>query len=200
MEHKTGEHKTGPTVEQIREELSPFPVAVLEEFDRARQTLPDTLTEAQTAVWALGGVEIAQLTVRSWEAAAQYYKVSPLVLGFIPFNYFVKWAQCGKHLGPGGSHPCRGLLRGQPRHRQQAQVPAHRELGQSGAQPLQGHLEVQHPVLQVLRLQPSPSLHSELPGTGAVRRLLRRPVPSFLRPLRRVPDPGPAAVSVDRGG
>ena len=98
MEHKTGEHKTGPTVEQIREELSPFPVAVLEEFDRARQTLPDTLTEAQTAVWALGGVEIAQLTVRSWEAAAQYYKVSPLVLGFIPFNYFVKWAQCGNTL------------------------------------------------------------------------------------------------------
>ena len=98
MEHKTGEHKTGPTVEQIREELSPFPVAVLEEFDRARQALPDTLTEAQTAVWALGGVEIAQLTVRSWEAAAQYYKVSPLVLGFIPFNYFVKWAQCGNTL------------------------------------------------------------------------------------------------------
>ena len=92
------EHKTGPTVEQIREELSPFPVAVLEEFDRARQTLPDTLTEAQTAIWALGGVEIAQLTVRSWEAAAQYYKVSPLVLGFIPFNYFVKWSQCGNTL------------------------------------------------------------------------------------------------------
>ena len=60
--------------------------------------MPDDLTEPQTSTWALAGVEIAGQTVRSWEAAAQYYRVSHEVIGYMPFNYFVKWTQCGVSL------------------------------------------------------------------------------------------------------
>ncbi|MCI0438622.1 MAG: hypothetical protein L0177_05770 [Chloroflexi bacterium] len=89
---------TAPTIEQVREDLKRFPSTVLDEFDRARKVMPDSLNETQAASWARSGVEIAQQTVRSWEAAAQFYKASPKVLVFMPFNYFVRWTESGATL------------------------------------------------------------------------------------------------------
>ena len=89
------EEKITPTLEEIRGDLAHFPATVLEEFDRAREAMPEALTDDQLVQWAQAGAEIAQQTVRSWEAAAQYYKVSSKVLDFIPFNYFAKWTECG---------------------------------------------------------------------------------------------------------
>ena len=92
------EERTVATVEQIREELGQFPPSVSEEFNKAVEMMPHTLNEAQTLAWARAGAEIALQTVRSWEAAAQYYRVSPTVVGYMPFNYFVKWTECGDSL------------------------------------------------------------------------------------------------------
>ena len=86
------------TLETISRELARFPASVSEEFEKARVQMPDSLTEAQRVEWAQSGVEIAQKTVRSWEAAAQYYRVSPAVLTFMPLNYFYKWSDSGKLL------------------------------------------------------------------------------------------------------
>ena len=87
-----------PTLDEIGEQIQRFPSPVLEEFERASALMPESLTEAQTTAWAQAGVEIAQQTVRSWEAAAQYYQVSPSVIGYMPFNYFTKWTECGSSL------------------------------------------------------------------------------------------------------
>ena len=92
------EVKATAVIEEVRQELGRFPALVSEEFGRALERMPDYLTEPQTSTWALAGVEIAGQTVRSWEAAAQYYRVSHEVIGYMPFNYFVKWAQCGTAL------------------------------------------------------------------------------------------------------
>ena len=91
------EEKLAPTLElkQIRVELRQFPAPVSEEFERALKILPNKPTAEQTSAWAQAGLEIAQQTVRSWEAAVEYYRVSPKVLGYMPFSYFVKWAECG---------------------------------------------------------------------------------------------------------
>ena len=86
------------TIEQVREQLPRFPAPVAEEFEKAHKKLVESLPEAQTNAWAKAGVEIAQQTVRSWEAAAQYYRVSPVVIGYMPFNYFLKWTECGTSL------------------------------------------------------------------------------------------------------
>ena len=90
--------KDALTMDQIREELKRFPASVLEEFETSLGQMPDTMTAEQTLAWAKSGLEIAQQTVRSWEAAAQFYKVSPQVVGFMPFNYFVRWNECGADL------------------------------------------------------------------------------------------------------
>ena len=92
------EEKAASVIEETRQALAKFPALVLEEFNRVLDKMPDHLTEAQTATWAQAGVEVAGQTVRSWEAAAQYYRASHKVIGYMPFNYFAKWAQCGASL------------------------------------------------------------------------------------------------------
>ncbi|MDA1227756.1 MAG: hypothetical protein BZY79_03115 [SAR202 cluster bacterium Casp-Chloro-G4] len=89
---------SAPKIEEIRAELAKFPSSVLEEFEKALLKMPDNLTEPQLADWAGAGRDLAQKTVRSWEASAQYFKVSPSVLGFMPLNYFFKWTDCGQAL------------------------------------------------------------------------------------------------------
>ena len=84
-----------PTLDQIREQLLRSPAPVLEEFEAASRAMPKGMTEAQTSMWAQSGLDIARQTARSWEAAAQYYKASPKVLASMPFNHFMKWAECG---------------------------------------------------------------------------------------------------------
>ena len=85
-------------LEGVKESLLQFPASVVEEFERARNVMPATLTPVQAASWGQSGLEIAQQTVRSWEAAVEYYRVSPIVVGFMPFNYFSKWTECGASL------------------------------------------------------------------------------------------------------
>ena len=86
------------TLDEIRVELGKYPASVVDEFDKARAQMPPNLTDVQMREWGGAGLEIAQETVRSWEAAAEFYKVSARVLGYMPLNYFFKWTDCGKSL------------------------------------------------------------------------------------------------------
>ena len=60
--------------------------------------MPKTMEEGNVLLWGQAGLKIADQTVRSWEAAAQYFKVSPKVVAYMPFNYFMKWTDCGSDL------------------------------------------------------------------------------------------------------
>ena len=87
-----------PTLKELRAEFKRFPAPVVEEFDKARSMMPKTMEEDNVLVWGRAGLGIADQTVRSWEAAAQYFKVSPKVVAYMPFNYFMKWTDCGADL------------------------------------------------------------------------------------------------------
>ncbi len=91
-------NQSATTLDDIRIELGKYPASVADEFDKARAQMPPNLTDAQLREWANAGLDIAKETVRSWEAAAEFYKVSARVLGFMPLNYFFKWTDCGKSL------------------------------------------------------------------------------------------------------
>ncbi len=87
-----------PTLQQLRTELRRFPAPVVEEFDKARAKMPRTMEEANILAWGAAGLHIADQTVRSWEATTQYFRVSPKVVAYMPFNYFLKWTDCGSDL------------------------------------------------------------------------------------------------------
>ena len=86
------------SIEQIGEELKRFPAAVSEEFESARPKMTESLPQDQAAKWAQAGLDMASHNARSWEAAVQYYAVSPVVSAFMPFNYFLRWSECGTSL------------------------------------------------------------------------------------------------------
>ena len=90
--------KPAAGLDEVRQDLGRFPAPVAEEFEKAHPLMKEALNDAQTIAWAESGVEIAEQTVRSWEAAAQFYRTSPKVVGFMPFNYFSKWTECGSDL------------------------------------------------------------------------------------------------------
>ena len=92
------ENKLAPTLEQVRQRLLRFPGSALDEFEVALREVSANLTEAQVVTWAQSGAEMAEQTVRSWEAAGQYFRVSPTILGYMPFSHFLKWATCGSSL------------------------------------------------------------------------------------------------------
>jgi len=87
------------TFARVKGELEEWPEAATQEFEKAWQAMSVRLDEEQMARWADTGVVIARQTAHSWEAAALFYKVSPLVAETMPFNYFMKWAECGSGLG-----------------------------------------------------------------------------------------------------
>ena len=86
------------TLDQLRTEFRRFPAPVVEEFDKARAKMPRTMEDDSVLLWGQAGLGIADQTVRSWEAASQYFKVSPKVVAYMPFNYFMKWTDCGSDL------------------------------------------------------------------------------------------------------
>ena len=92
------EKKTGPSDEQLKEELQGFPPQVSGEIQGAWKPMSSVLDEEQLALWAHAGLGMAQQTARSWEAAGLYFKVSPQVVRLMPFSYFVKWSECGAML------------------------------------------------------------------------------------------------------
>ena len=87
-----------PTLDQLRTEFRRFPAPVVEEFDKARAKMPRTIEDGNILTWGQAGLQIADQTVRSWEATSQYFRVSPKVVAYMPFSYFMKWTECGSDL------------------------------------------------------------------------------------------------------
>ncbi len=82
----------------IEQELAKLPPAVLEAYQEARGPVSSAFGPDEVGLWAKEGVAIGSQTIRSWEAAIEYYKVSPDVCRFLSFPSFMQWARCGTYL------------------------------------------------------------------------------------------------------
>ena len=87
--------KNSLTKHQARIQFEGYPPTVLREFDAAWAPMFEALSDKQLTSWVETGAMLVKHTARSWEAAAQYFRVSPKVVVLMPFNYFILWAQLG---------------------------------------------------------------------------------------------------------
>jgi len=85
-------------LEEMEQELRRFPSSVVDEFKQATEALHGQLTESELTNWANQGVEIARQAVRSWEAASEYFRVSPQVVEHLSTAQLLDWGQCGTRL------------------------------------------------------------------------------------------------------
>ena len=88
---------SGP-ISEIESELAKLPPAVLEAYHEANETVKESFGEEEIGLWAKEGLTIGTQTVRSWESAIEYYRVSPEVSKFLSFPSFMQWARCGTYL------------------------------------------------------------------------------------------------------
>jgi len=89
---------TSGSIPEIEAELAKLPPAVLEAYHEANETVKESFGEEEIGLWAKEGLTIGTQTVRSWESAIEYYRVSPEVSKFLSFPSFMQWARCGTYL------------------------------------------------------------------------------------------------------
>ena len=89
------EEQTGLTREGIETELRVFPPALSLDFEESWEKMSYVLEGEQLVAWAGTGLKLAQQTVRSWEAASQFFKVSPKVADKLPASFFHGWSESG---------------------------------------------------------------------------------------------------------
>ena len=83
---------------EIEADLAKLPPAVLEDYREAAEAMETAFNEEEFSLWAKEGVAIGNQTVRSWESAVEYYRVSPQVARSLAFPSFMQWARCGTYL------------------------------------------------------------------------------------------------------
>ena len=88
---------SGP-ISELETELAKLPPAVLEAYQTANEAVTESFGEDEIGLWAKEGLTIGTQTVRSWESAIEYYRVSPEVSKFLSFPSFMQWARCGTYL------------------------------------------------------------------------------------------------------
>ena len=84
--------------DEIEVELAKLPPAVLDAYREAVEAMESSFSSEELALWAKEGSAIAAQTVRSWEAAVEYYRVGPQVARSLAFPSFMQWARCGTYL------------------------------------------------------------------------------------------------------
>ena len=86
------------TISQIEAELDKYPAPVGERFRLAQNALSGRIAEETLHEWSGVGLEIARKTVRSWEAASEYFDASVAVQRQLPSGQFLRWGRTGSSL------------------------------------------------------------------------------------------------------
>jgi len=88
-----------PFAEQLAGEydqvLSGYPVSLPRDFRQALAELELRLTPAELREWAEDGAGLARHSLRSWEAAGEFFRASPMLVQRMPFATLRRWAEVG---------------------------------------------------------------------------------------------------------
>ena len=89
---------TTPEQEQLYETLRKYPAVLTSAFENAQGEMARVSDATQQVRWSQEGLRIAQQTARAWEAAVEYFRVSPRVFQVLSMSQFLRWADTGATL------------------------------------------------------------------------------------------------------
>ncbi len=78
--------------------LGGYPVSLPRDFRQALAELTGTLSEQEQRLWAEDGAALARHSLRSWEAAGEFFRASPALATLMPFPVLRRWAETGREL------------------------------------------------------------------------------------------------------
>ncbi len=100
---------------RYEKQLAPFSTTLVSEFRRSAEAVEHLLTPEEVRQWAEEGLELARQSWRSWEAAGEYYRVTPQVLPACDgFPSFQRWARQGRELAEMSSALAASYFRASP--------------------------------------------------------------------------------------
>ncbi|MSQ41538.1 MAG: VWA domain-containing protein [Dehalococcoidia bacterium] len=104
--------------EQLREryaaELRGFGSSLPEDFGAAAAELAPRFSAQQLELWAQAGVALANYSLRSWEASAEYFRASPQVASAMRFEQLMAWARIATELAERSSVVSAAFLKATP--------------------------------------------------------------------------------------
>jgi nitric oxide reductase activation protein len=95
-------------------ELRGFGASLPDDFAAAAEALERVLDESQLDEWARAGVELANHSLRSWEAAAEYFRASPEMASRVDFAGLVHWVELATALSARSSLIAAAFLKATP--------------------------------------------------------------------------------------
>ena len=101
-------------VERHAEELRGLGSTLVDDLAVGAGELESRLTSEELDRWAAAGVALATHSLRSWEAAAEYFRVSPQVAPEVPFEVLLEWAETARRLAESSSMIAVSFLRATP--------------------------------------------------------------------------------------
>ncbi len=102
-------------LEDVERRLSGHSAQLVSEYRDAVDQLRPLLPEPDFRAWAEEGVELASHSLRSWEAAVDYFRVSPEVMRLLPSSAFRHWAHAGRDLAEYSSVVAAAFFRASPK-------------------------------------------------------------------------------------
>ena len=112
-----------------------------EELERAAAALEGRLSDQELERWAETGVALASRSLRSWEAAAEYFRVSPSLVPAFDFESLMEWAAIGGNLAESSSLIASAFFECTPDVLSQLPPPGHEEVGLQGQYEQRSHVE-----------------------------------------------------------
>ena len=95
-------------------ELRGFGASLPDEFTSAARALEGTLSAEDLDRWAAAGVALAHHSLRSWEAAAEYFRASPQIAGQLPFDELLGWVETATELSSRSALMAAAFLKATP--------------------------------------------------------------------------------------
>ncbi len=101
-------------LDEIERKLDVHSPTLSAEYRLAVAELQPALSESDFRLWAEEGAELAAHSLRSWEAAVDYFRASPEVWRRLPSAAFRRWAHAGRDLAEYSSVVAASYFRASP--------------------------------------------------------------------------------------
>jgi hypothetical protein len=96
------------------EELRGFGPSLPDDLASGASALEGRLTPEELDQWAAAGVALARHSLRSWEAAAEYFRVSPRLIPAFSFAELIDWSEVARELAESSSMIAAAFVRATP--------------------------------------------------------------------------------------
>jgi len=130
-------------IERYTPELRGLGGALPEEYATAARALSASgaLSLEQLQRWSDTGVTLARHSLRSWEAASEFFKTSPALVNGLTFDGLIEWAEIAMRLSESSSLIAAAFLRSTPSVLAKLPPPGHEDVGLGGQYQQGSHIQ-----------------------------------------------------------